>query len=120
MNGSTASRAAEHARKVARDLERKLPAMDPAALHMLDDVSELEAHSDGSLSVVLDVRGPYVALVLGQERPHVEVWWGGSSAREPVTLDAGAVERFVRTWWSPPAARGQSVSGCGTMGSNSS
>ena len=101
VEGSTLARAQQHAARAARDLEQRLASGDPADLDLLSEACELDAHADGALSIVLDVRGPYVALVLGRRDPHVEVWWGGSVAREAVELDPAAVARFVTTWWGP-------------------
>jgi hypothetical protein len=108
MNPTTEQRAAERAAAVARELERRCAAGDPAELDLLEDVCELEAHPDGALILVLEVRGPHVALVLGRGAPHVEVWWGGSSAEAPVQLDAAAVQAFLATWWAPASAASMS------------
>ncbi len=101
MEASTERLAAERADEVALEMEQRLASGDPAEIDLLSEVCELDAHEDGALSIVLDVSGPHVGLVLGRGDPHVEVWWGGSVARKTVALDDVAVARFVATWWHP-------------------
>ncbi len=111
MESLTAARAQQHANSVARKLEQRLTTGDPADLDLIVDVHDLEAHRDGALSIVLDVQGPYVALVLGRERPHIEVWWGGSEARADIALNAADVATFVETWWRPLIAASMTARG---------
>jgi hypothetical protein len=87
------------AREVAAEIEIGLMRGDPGEFDLLEDLVELDAHADGALGLVLDTRGPHVALVLGRGLPHVEVWWGGVSATSEVRLDPVAVEAFITTWW---------------------
>jgi hypothetical protein len=101
MSASRAERAVAHAVDVARGLEKHLEHRDPADIDLLTEACEIAAHPDGALGIVLDVRGPHVALVLGRGAPFVEVWWGGAVAREAVALDRAAAARFVDTWWRP-------------------
>jgi hypothetical protein len=101
VTGSTQELAAAHAWDAARRIEKRLASRDPAELDLLTEACEVDAHPDGSLGIVLDVRGPHVALILGRGEPFVEVWWGGAVGSEAVDLNHEAVARFVATWWRP-------------------
>jgi hypothetical protein len=97
--GTPKNHAADYAIELARSLEARLGPGTGGELDILEDVLELTADTNGTLTVVLTIGGPHAELILGAGSPRIEVWWGGKHATELVNLDDNLVDTFLTTWY---------------------